>query len=132
MPLFHDAHDEGADHHAHHLADAAQGRGSADEAGGDHVELEGIAGSTWRSRIQPRGARSAPARCRQYAHVDEGKEDQSLGADARELRRQPVTTECVDAAPDGRARGDEHVEQDQRAPMVIKALFGRPRYDANR
>ena len=51
MPLFMTPMNERADDHVHHLADAAGGRHAADEAGGDDVELEGIAGAR-RRRVE--------------------------------------------------------------------------------
>ena len=73
-----------ADDHVHHLADAARGRHAADEAGGDDVELERVAGAR-RRRIEARGDDEAGERGEQ-AHIGEGEEDQPFGLDAGELR----------------------------------------------
>src|SRR6266849_1164418 len=52
--VIHHAHDQGADHSAGHPADDAIGRGTANEAGGDDVELE--AGPGFRCcGVEPRG-----------------------------------------------------------------------------
>ena len=124
--VVHHAHDEGADHRAHDLADAARGRGAADEAGRDHVELEAEAGLR-RRRVEARGEDQAGKR-RQHAHVDEGAEGQALGLDARQLRRLLVAAQRIDAPADGRARGHEGVERDQQRhddQHVRQALVGR-------
>ena len=52
--VVHHAHDEGADHRAHHLADPARHRRAADEHRRDHVQFERDPG-LGRRRVQPRG-----------------------------------------------------------------------------
>ncbi len=85
MPLFITPMISAPDHSARHLADAAGRRGAADEAGGDHVELE--AQTRLRGRgVEPRGEDQAGERG-EHAHVDEGEEGQALGVDARQLGR---------------------------------------------
>ncbi len=63
-----------------------------------------------------RAATTRPARPGEQAHIGEGEEDQPLGLDAGEPRREHVAPERVDAPPDHRAGGDELVERDQRTP----------------
>src|SRR5690606_5861546 len=72
--VVHDAHDEGADDRAGDLADAARGRGAADEAGRDDVELEADAGLR-RCRIEAGGDDHAGERG-ERPHIDEGVEGQ--------------------------------------------------------
>ena len=62
-----------------------------------------------------RAATMSPARPGEHAHVDEGEERQALGADARELRGEPVAAHRIDAPADRHARRHERVEQDQHA-----------------
>ena len=96
--VVHHAHDEGADHRADDLADAAGHRGAADENRGDHIQFEGHAG-LGRRGVEPRGEDQSGQR-RQHAHVDEGQEGQPFGLDARQFGRLLVAAERIDAPPD--------------------------------
>ena len=110
--IVHHAHDQRADHRAGDPPDTAIGRGSANKASRNDVELEAGPGLR-RCGVEPRREHETSERG-QHAHIDEGEEGQPLGLDTGELGRLLIAADRIDLPANRGARGDEAVECDQR------------------